>query len=152
MQLSEKKRIFAVTIINLKIGGRNENYYLPYRAKTSSIREVYKSITGNYPDEEGDFNGTYQHPEFGNIGFSSWGDPGANEEPLDEILQMNCDFVISACRSKGQTIEVVKKLANKYNYQVYYVYLMHGERADTKFHNIYIKSNAEAVMEIIKLI
>ena len=27
--------------------------------KTSSIREVYKSITGNYPDEEGDFNGTY---------------------------------------------------------------------------------------------
>lgn len=29
---------------------------------------------------------------------------------------------------------------------------MHGERADTKFHNIYIKSNAEAVMEIIKLI
>lgn len=77
--------------------------------KTSSIREVYKSITGNYPDEEGDFNGTYQHPEFGNIGFSSWGDPGANEEPLDEILQMNCDFVISACRSKGQTIEVVEK-------------------------------------------
>lgn len=120
--------------------------------KTSSIREVYKSITGNYPDEEGDFNGTYQHPEFGNIGFSSWGDPGANEEPLDEILQMNCDFVISACRSKGQTIDVVEKLANKYNYQVYYVYLMHGERADTKFHNIYIKSNAEAVMEIIKLI
>lgn len=77
--------------------------------KTSSIREVYKSITGNYPDEEGDFNGTYQHPEFGNIGFSSWGDPGANEEPLDEILQMNCDFVISACRSKGQTIDVVEK-------------------------------------------
>ena len=74
--------------------------------KTSSIREVYKSITGNYPDKESDFNGTYQHPVFGNIGFSSWGNPGANEEPLDEILQMNCDFVISACRSKGQTIDV----------------------------------------------
>ena len=72
--------------------------------------------------------------------------------PWTEILQMNCDFVITACRSKGQTIEVVEKLANKYNYQVYYVYLMHGERADTKFHNIYIKSNAEAVMEMIKLI
>ena len=54
------------------------------------------------------FSTTYQHPEFGNIGFSSWGDPGANEEPLDEILQMNCDFVITACRSKGQTIEVVE--------------------------------------------
>ena len=132
------------TIICLR--GRHDS------GKTTSIREVYKLITGNYPVGNGDFKVTFKHPQLGNIGFSSWGDPGANEEPLEEILPKNCDKVITACRSSGQTVVSVENLAKKYNYQVYYVYLIHGEWADTMFHSLFIKMNAQAVLEMIKII
>lgn len=132
------------TIICLK--GRHDS------GKTTSIREAYKSITGNYPAEAGDFKETYQHPQYGKVGFSSWGDPGANEEPLEEVLQKDCDIVITACRSNGQTVSVVENLANKYKYQVYYVYLIHGDWADTMFHGVFVKLNAEAVIEMANLI
>ena len=95
---------------------------------------------------------TYHDSHYGDLGFSSWGDTGANEEPLDEILQKGCDIVITASRSKRQTVDVVERLAQKYNYQLYNVYLIHGESVDNQFHKLFIEQNAKAILDMIKII
>lgn len=126
--------------------------------KTTSIRECYKLMTGkeptgpsNDPKKPCDFNKRIKAGENTEIGFSSWGDPNvfngkmANEEELEKLLPYNCIVVITACRSRGNTIEVVDRLANDYGYKVIYIDLMHGDT----YHSLYAKKNAEAICEII---
>ena len=49
----------------------------------------------------------------------STGDPGSSqEESLEKLLKEGCDIVVTACRSYGGTVEIVEKLAVKYNYKV----------------------------------
>mgnify|MGYP002761656545 CR=1 FL=1 len=119
--------------------------------KTTSIRECYKLMTGKEPENPGDFNKRVKAGEKTEIGFSSWGDPNvfngkmANEEELERLLPYNCIVVITACRSRGNTIEAVERLAKEYGYKVIYIDLMHGDT----YHSLYAKKNAEVICEII---
>ena len=128
--------------------------------KTTSIRECYKMMTGkeptgpsNDPKRPCDFNKRVKAGDNTEIGFSSWGDPDvfngkrANEEELEKQLANDCVVVITACRSRGVTIEVVERLAKDNGYVVIYIDLMHGD--DDTYYSIYVKKNAEAVCEII---
>lgn len=93
-----------------------------------------KEPTGpsNDPKKPCDFNKRVKAGENTEIGFSSWGDPDiinekrANEEELEKQLPHDCIVVITACRSRGVTIEVVERLAKEYDYKVIFIDLMHG--------------------------
>jgi len=76
--------------------------------KTSTIRTLWSLLGGNkLPDTPSDFHAMLVYEEK-NIGFHSWGD---TEYYLNEHaggipdLEKNCDIIISAAKSRGQTQE-----------------------------------------------
>jgi hypothetical protein len=50
------------------------------------------------------------------IGIESQGDPGGRlSESLIQFLEMNCDIIICATRTRGQTVNAVNKLNSSHN-------------------------------------
>ncbi|MFH2033045.1 MAG: hypothetical protein ABIJ40_20830 [Bacteroidota bacterium] len=91
------------------------------RGKTSSIKIVYGLIKKQWPKAIIDelnvksdikvvmtINGK-------KIGIESQGDPGSRlPESLDYFVQIGCDVIICATRTRGETVQAVKGLEDKY--------------------------------------
>lgn len=127
----------------------------PSCGKTKSIREVYKLLTGKYPQKQGDFKETVKDKDTtigltdATIGISSWGDPGANEKPLDELVNEGCDIIVCASRTRGATIKAVEKHASRY--EIIWLSPLHGREDEFPLlHDLYRRKNAEMVVSIIK--
>ena len=90
--------------------------------KTTSIRECFKVMTGVDPSEPHDFIANLDAGNGIKIGFSSWGDPGANRRVLERVLPDNCDVVITACRSYGDTVDAVEEISEITNFFKHFSY------------------------------
>lgn len=83
------------------------------KGKTFTIRKLYEKLGGVYNTDEHDFVGCIMYGKY-KIGCISYGDPGTSpEETIKKLLNdENCDIVVSASRSYGETVEKVKDLEN----------------------------------------
>lgn len=83
------------------------------KGKTLTIRKLYEKLGGVYNTDEHDFVGCIMYGKY-KIGCISYGDPGTSpEETIKKLLNdENCDIVVSASRSYGETVEKVKDLEN----------------------------------------
>ena len=90
------------------------------RGKTNTIRSLFIKLGG----DKNVLNGTHDFVadvNFGRkkIGFVSQGDPGSPQnENLEKLAQGNCEIIVTASRTKGDTVYAVYDIANKYGYDV----------------------------------
>jgi hypothetical protein len=92
--------------------------------KTYTILKVYELLKAKYPD--------YKEEEFKitidirvilvingfRIGIESQGDPGGRlVNSLNLFLKKKCDVIVCSTRTRGQTVEAVKKLS-KHDYNI----------------------------------
>ena len=86
------------------------------KGKTSSIRKLYEKLGGVFNTDEHDFVGCIGYGEY-KIGCISYGDPGTSpEESIRKLIDdEDCDIIVSASRSYGDTVDEVKDLAQKRN-------------------------------------
>ena len=90
------------------------------RGKTNTIRSLFIKLGG----DKNVLNGTHDFVadvNFGRkkIGFASQGDPGSpQKENLEKLAQGNCEIIVTASRTKGDTVYAVYDIANKYGYDV----------------------------------
>jgi Cdc6-like AAA superfamily ATPase len=91
--------------------------------KSQTIKKVYKLLLKSYPSAKIQekfigvdirvvltINGT-------KIGIESQGDPGINgrlKKSLDYFVELNCQIIICATRTYGQTVDAVNKLKDSY--------------------------------------
>lgn len=76
--------------------------------KTSAITWAYQKLANTYaiPHEtiKGDFCAVLDFP-CGKIGFVSMGDPGSSQKDcLDDLVQKDCNIIVCASRTKGETL------------------------------------------------
>lgn len=84
------------------------------RGKTSSIKSL-ASLYGIKPDTY-DFCGSTIFSGK-RIGFASMGDPGScQKDSIEKLMKEECDAIVCASRTKGQTTKDVMSLAQQYGY------------------------------------
>ena len=91
--------------------------------KTNTIRSIFRKLGGNKNVLNGahDFvaDVNYGHKR---IGFASQGDPGSNQRThIEQLAQNKCDIIVTASRTKGDTVDVIYEIANKYGYTVVWI-------------------------------
>jgi len=87
------------------------------------------------------------------IGIASAGDPDSNQlDCLKKNIEHNCDIIICACRTKGETVKNIENSAKDSNYQI--IWTSNYNLADKKEKNNELISilNAEFSQAIINLI
>lgn len=105
------------------------------RGKTSSIKSI-ASLYGIKPDtydfcDSAMFNGK-------RIGFASMGDPGSSQkDSIEKLIKEECDTIVCASRTKGQTTSDVMSLARQYGYTLIWTsnYSIDAEVYDLKTSN-----------------
>lgn len=91
--------------------------------KTKTIRSLFRKLGGG----KNVLNGTHDFVadvNFGNkrIGFASQGDPGSNHRAcIEQHAKNKCDIIVTASRTKGDTVGVVYDIANIYDYTVVWI-------------------------------
>lgn len=109
---------------NSKIGKTIICLYAPANCgKTESIRSLFLKLGGDKKviNETHDFVAIVL---WGNkkIGFASQGDPGTpQEENLEKLVQSGCDIIVTASRTKGNTVYSVCDIANMHGYSVVWI-------------------------------
>ncbi|WP_196889057.1 hypothetical protein [Aureivirga sp. CE67] len=128
--------------------------------KSETIKNVHKSLLYKFPnakkipenqkiDYSEDINTCISINDF-IIGFESQGDPKSrmiNENTLNNLAEKNCDIIICASRSKGETVHKVNEIANEFNYNVLWISSFFSRQLNTEFLN---KKASENIIEIIK--
>lgn len=84
------------------------------KGKTYTIRKLYEKLGGVYNTDGHDFVGCVMYGKY-KIGCISYGDPGTSpEESIKKLLDNeDCDIVVSASRSYGDTVYKVEDLAKQ---------------------------------------
>ncbi len=82
------------------------------------------------------------------IGIESQGDPGTNLKGRLEtlIVDYNCDLVICTCRSRGETVRSIKKVANSHKYQT----IWNSTYQSSTNHDELNKIKAEHLLDLMK--
>ncbi|MBP5326705.1 MAG: hypothetical protein J6Y98_02165 [Bacteroidales bacterium] len=122
--------------------------------KTSTIRNLFLKLGGNKNviNADHDFVSTVN---FGNksIGFASQGDPGSTQrEDVEELAKCNLDIIVTASRSRGDTVDNVTEIANKYGYTVVWIspfYFYDKTQAAEKQYSYFAEKNAECISKYI---
>lgn len=90
------------------------------------------------------------------IGCSSLGDPGSSHiKWLEElIINYQCDIIVTASRSQGNTLENVEKVADNYGYFLMQISPLYLSKSDYKkdVYNVYKLFATKNAQEIIDLI
>lgn len=122
--------------------------------KTKTIRYLFKRLGGDKKvlarthDFVGDLN-------FGNkkIGFVSKGDPGSPQwENIEPLAQNNCDIIVTASRTKGDTVYNICDIANKYGYTVVWIspFFFHDvQYASDELCDYFAERNADNIAQYI---
>ena len=122
--------------------------------KTKTIRSLFLKLGGDKNVLEGthDFVGSVN---FGNkkIGFVSEGDPGSPQwENIEPLAQNNCDIIVTASRTKGDTVNNIFDIANKYGYTVVWFspfYFYDVQYASGKMCDYFAERNADSIAQYI---
>lgn len=93
--------------------------------KTSTIRCVFDklNVEGKVPDKTigPDICAIIKLNNGKKIGVASLGDPCSDQPKwIDYLVENNCDVIVCACRTKGDTVEIVTNLAN-YDYNIVWI-------------------------------
>lgn len=94
-----------------------------HSGKSSIIKLVFRLLLKRYPEyaiildsgeESGDVKAIF-FIEGLKIGIESQGDPNSRQpRSIDEFVSMGCDIILSACRTRGHTINAITKYSNEY--------------------------------------
>ncbi len=126
--------------------------------KSEVIREVFKLLNiGNtfkvYIIDNIDVKaeGIYQNSK---IGIESQGDPNSRQgQSLKEFANNNCDIIICASRTKGNTFENVIRISKQYNYQLITTSTFYNNfNKDLRIINVLNKEKANSTINIINSI
>lgn len=122
------------------------------KGKTSTIRKVYELLGGKKEVLES----SYEISDVvmrGNIkiGCESLGDPDSDQkEWLEELLKKQCDIIVTASRTKGDTVGNVDALAEQYEYSIKWISPIYGyEIEKDDILDIFHQANAEVVISLI---
>ena len=126
-------------------------YAAANKGKTSSIRKVYEMLGGRKEvlKREGDISEIVMRGGF-KIGCDSLGDPGsAQKEWLEDLMNKHhCDIIVTACRTRGSTVDILMDLSEKYGYSVEWLSLIYGFDNENIFEMFY-QANAQVIINII---
>lgn len=126
------------------------------QGKSAAIKAVYKALIEGIEGvnvenhvEDGDVKAELTIDDY-RIGIESQGDPESRiYASLAEFAQNGCDMIITACRTKGDTIEEVRHLREK-GYKIIWVQHMISkdfEALQTQLNTMY----AQNILAIVKL-
>lgn len=122
--------------------------------KTKTIRSLFVKLGG----DKNVLNGTHDFVadvNFGNkkIGFASQGDPGSpQKDNLEKLAQNGCEIIVTASRTKGDTVYGVCDVANKYGYTVVWIspfYLNDADYGTEFLFQYFAECNAESIAKYI---
>lgn len=95
------------------------------QGKTQTIKKVARVLLGNSKDQNIEFGldendckmmFTYKDHK---IGIESQGDPCSRlKASLNSFVVSKCDLILCACRTRGETLEYVKKTAEEKQYRL----------------------------------
>lgn len=131
------------------------NYGAGGQGKSSAIKAVYKALIEGFEGvkienhlDDGDVRAEVTVDGY-RIGIESQGDPGSRVySSLDEFAKNNCDIIIVACRTKGDTIEEVRRLKYEKDYKI--IWLQHMITKDLE--SLQVSLNAIYAQNILAVI
>lgn len=121
------------------------------KGKTSTIRKVYEQLGGKKEVLESNYEicdvVTYGDVK---IGCESLGDPDSDQkEWLENLLNQQCDIIVTASRTRGITVNNVVELS-KYGYSIEWIsplYLWEDEPKQRQMlYDLFVEKNAQAVV------
>lgn len=86
------------------------------------------------------------------IGICSIGDPNsAQADLLTDLVSKDCNIIITASRTRGETIEIIEHLANQHKYATIYTSnYIYNKEEDTTMYEKLNNQFAHAIIELIK--
>lgn len=125
------------------------------KGKTSTIRKVYELLGGR----EDFLKSSYEISDIVmrgdiKIGCESLGDPDSDQkEWLEELMKKQCDIIVTASRTKGDTVGNVDALAEQYGYAIKWISPIYGyEEEKEHILEIFHQANAEVIINLINKI
>lgn len=128
--------------------------------KTSSLRVVFEKLKTTYPGariekytDTGDIRAVFHLKEGIRIGMETQGDPRSRMPgSMDLFVQEACDIIITACRTKGDTIQKVYELRDKHGYEI--IWAQHiissaGTNSPALLNEIYAGAVQTLIREVI---
>ena len=136
--------------------------------KTQSIKAIYEeflkcypSMTPKNPIEDGSKNESWDtkaiftievNGELVKIGLESQGDPKSRQlESLTDFVKDNCDIIIGASRTRGETVHNVWDISKKYEYRIIWArnYICYDDMTHKALKALYVDNIMKMVEEII---
>lgn len=119
--------------------------------KTSTIRCVFDklNVEGKVPDKTigPDICAIIKLNNGKKIGVASLGDPCSDQPKwIDYLVENNCDVIVCACRTKGNTVDNVANLVN-YNYNMVWLSPFTSESLEKEILN---DISADAIIKLIE--
>lgn len=122
--------------------------------KTKTIRSLFAKLGGDkiLLDKSRDIVGVVN---FGNkeIGFASEGDPDSPQwENIEPLAQKKCDIIVTASRTKGDTVNNIFDIANKYGYTVVWIsplYFYDVQYASDDLCDYFAERNTDSIAQYI---
>lgn len=131
------------------------------KGKTETVREFANLLLLNYPSARIIFPISFSVPQNGDfrlileingktIGIESQGDPNTNLDGrlTDLAVNFNCDIIICATRTKGETVHAVFNLVNMRNFQS--IWTSTYALANPAFFQIVNQLKAKHILELIQ--
>lgn len=140
---AEPSRKFILTLTGLAQSG-----------KTETIKLVFQLLIERYPQhaiiiEEGFGNRDVKALLFINgakVGIDSQGDPNSRQmRSIDEFVNMGCDIILSASRTRGMTTRSIKKYEQSYN-------ILWFQKEKAKEQTNYFSTNMDLALQLAQRI
>ena len=120
--------------------------------KTSSIRAVWDRLNiSNKPPLHQSADDICAIVPFCNstVGIASQGDPySAQDEWLEELMNLGCEIIVCASRTKGSTVDAVEDVAQRGEYVT--IWFSPFYSSDSVNINVLNNLTADAVIELIR--
>lgn len=136
--------------------------------KTQSIKAIYEAFLNRYPSmmpkkpiEDGSKHESWDTKAIFTInvdgkeikiGLESQGDPKSRQfESLTLFAKEECNIIIGASRTKGETAHNVCSIAEKYEYRIIWArnYICYDDTTHTFFKSLYVDNIMKMIEEII---
>ena len=115
--------------------------------KTSSIKAVAKKMGLVLPDSDICDSALFHGKR---VGFASMGDPGSSqEESLRKLMELQCEVIVGACRTRGATTATAIKLAAEYGYKILWTTPFNFLDLKDAMNDIYSDAMIKVIEEVI---
>lgn len=127
---------------------------LAQRGKTETITLAFQHLLDKYPQhaiiiDDGKISGDVKAILFINgakVGIESQGDPNSRQmRSIDEFVNMGCDIILSASRTRGMTTRSIKKYEQSYN-------ILWFQKEKAKEQTNYFSTNMDLALQLAQRI